>query len=632
MISATSNWLSRNASASQRKFRILLAHIPGYAAFSTAPVTGSLYPDLGVGALVGAFTDGTGTVIKAVAIGKQSTTFKVPAGATQLQLGINDDAYDNFGSFSVNVSVGSAIPTAVAVPGTAQPWRSDVAGLNPSLQYAGSSTADIGLGATAAVVALTGLVTGDIVTVAYQSGLVAFNFFTHPGYDGDGYPGQITGGTVGLRGPFPTFYMTDPIYPWLKNIEDISLTVSDLDGGADLSDFIFTVQDAGQAITAEMQYRVFEGRRCKLLEGFGKFDPNNPHLVSYDSTFTLADYLTRFLGKVDSVASENNNLDYRFTVPDIRKDLTKIIYQTADDGFPTDQNHRKTILGNPIDILLNILETQIGYSASQIDVAGLTSFRDGPLSGEFFEFSLESPPAAKDFIENELMKPLGAYHWTDNLGVFRVTFFYKIAPTSVQTLDHTNLLTVPQAGQADLINQMTFRFDPDSGGKFQSESVQNWNLSIAKYGLFGEHVVESVGMRAAFQGYFLSQFIARLVFLRYGNKQLLIDAIQCDWSASLLSPGDITSLTSSLVPDRTNGVLGVTAETFEVLDRTWSPLAGIVTLRILSIDLSKFKQYLITPNAEAAFTLASPTDQGKYLFQCDSTGRYSDSTPGNTLC
>lgn len=55
--------------------------------------------------LMGAFTDATGKVLQPIAIGNGGT-FTVPTGATQLQLGTNDNIYaDNTGSFTVTVTV-----------------------------------------------------------------------------------------------------------------------------------------------------------------------------------------------------------------------------------------------------------------------------------------------------------------------------------------------------------------------------------------------------------------------------------------------------------------------------------------------------------------------------------------------
>jgi hypothetical protein len=195
-----------------------------------------------------------------------------------------------------------------------------------------------------------------------------------------------------------------------------------------------------------------------------------------------------------------------------------------------------------------------------------TSYRDTIFSGITFEFSLTSPPAAKDFIENEILKPLGGYHWPNNLGVFKIHFFYPLAPASVATLDHDVLEDIPLAEEAALVNQVAWRFDQGSGSSsFLAESVESYAASVSKYGLYEENVIESAGMRSGFQGYFMAAFVSRLIFLRYGSKQLQVENVPLRWIQSLLEPGDFVSVTSSLVPDRKAGTIGVTAKTFEVL-------------------------------------------------------------------
>ena len=77
------------------------------------PVDGSR--DVFLNALVGTFTDSSGMIIGSpFAINNGPLTVMIPVGATQLQLGINDDIFaDNTGSLLVNVS---GPGTAVAVP------------------------------------------------------------------------------------------------------------------------------------------------------------------------------------------------------------------------------------------------------------------------------------------------------------------------------------------------------------------------------------------------------------------------------------------------------------------------------------------------------------------------------------
>src|SRR6266702_2017937 len=131
-----------------------------------------------------------------------------------------------------------------------------------------------------------------------------------------------------------------------------------------------------------------------------------------------------FTGKITSVASDNDNQEYSFIVSDPRQELTKIIFTLGDDGSPTDSKHPHTINAHPIDILIDILDVVFGIFSGVIDLTKLIDYRDTIYSGVKFQFKLTSPPAAKDFIENEIFKELGGYDRVNNLGQITADFFY----------------------------------------------------------------------------------------------------------------------------------------------------------------------------------------------------------------
>jgi hypothetical protein len=76
-----------------------------------------------LGELVGDFTDSSGAVIGSpFLLGVGPTVVTAPAGATQLQLGINDDIFiDNVGSLSVQVN-GPSATSAIPEPSTLIVW------------------------------------------------------------------------------------------------------------------------------------------------------------------------------------------------------------------------------------------------------------------------------------------------------------------------------------------------------------------------------------------------------------------------------------------------------------------------------------------------------------------------------
>ncbi len=626
MISAPSNFTTANAALAKKPLHIFqTGRFPNCLAFSNSSSIPTVYPMLGLAGLVGAFTDGTGQVIQPVEVGALAR-LTVPSGATQLQLGINDDLYGgslpNFGSFTVTVNGAS-----VVVPGTTCPWNWVRGGLNTAFIYGfGAPAAGSGPGGSAPIVAATGLVAGDVIVIKYVSGSVSWGFV--PTYGPEGDLSFITGTAGGTsNGGFPTKFMGTPVQDWLVSIEDLSVSISDLEGSSDLADLVVTAQDLGQAITAALAINVYEGQPARLLSGF--------------VGLTFTDLVTLFTGQTNTIDSANGNNEYTFTASD--RNLTKLsqkIYTVADDGFATDTNHIRTLNGNPLDILVSALN-QCGIPNSEIDTAKIYFYRDSLFSGTQFVFELDTAPEAKDFIEKQLMVVLGMYLRSDNLGRLTISSFYPALsgsgsytpPTYPQlTLDTDSTeQTVPVAQQSALVNQMAWRFDA-SGSDFNAEKVYTWAISADKYGLFGGNTIESKGLKSGFQGYFLAAFISNLIFLRYGLKQLLLDPVRAIWSQCILEPGDIIAVTNPFVPDRAAGVMGVTSKAFEVLDRTWKFQEGIVELKLLEIDLSKFKQFLITPNGEADFTADSPTNQAKYLYLSDANGLYSNGATANTIC
>jgi RHS repeat-associated protein len=162
---------------------------------------------LGQGGLVGAFTDSNGAVIEPLAVGSSSREFLVPAGATQLQLGVDDNHYaDNGGpGFVVNVN---GVPLAAPIPATAMPWNwvTGAGGLNRNYQFAMND-------GTSPVVAATGLTPGETVSIAYQSGTVSTNYPISPLVNADGAQTWITGTTLWQGAYFPTLYTTKSSYP-----------------------------------------------------------------------------------------------------------------------------------------------------------------------------------------------------------------------------------------------------------------------------------------------------------------------------------------------------------------------------------------------------------------------------------
>lgn len=414
----------------------------------------------------------------------------------------------------------------------------------------------------------------------------------------DGYARAFTNLYTGVAGQ----------YDWLTDIQDLAITVSDLDGGADLQNLVFSVQDVNGLITAAFPTFTFEGKKVILKTGF--------------VGMLQADFVTIFTGFIANVDSANANQEYTFNVADQTQLLSQNIYVTGDDGQPTSDDHPKTVIGHPLDILLDILVSQIDMPL--VDTTKIEAYRDDVFSGLEFKFKITSPPAAKDFIEQQIMQALGGYLWTNNLGKVSVNFFYQQDRSADASIGDDQVMEDPVAEQAELVNSIQYKFDQNDNDYF-SQSLQLFGTSISLYGAAGALELALDGVRSALGGFFLASFVSRIIFLRYGLKTLKFEGVQAIWEACIFEPGDLLAFTNPTVPDRVNGVVGITNKKFEVLDRTWHFADGTVEFTLLdSTYLAGFGTSLIAPDATLDYTSETSDNKAKYMFLSDDLGKYSN--------
>jgi RHS repeat-associated protein len=178
---------------------------------SAASITLAGEPALGLGGLIGAFTDNNGAVIEPIAIGASPISYVVPVGATQLQLGINDSYYSDNGGAGFTVSVNGS-PLPIPILATTVPWTFVTGGLNNNYQF-GIGTAFSPSGDGSSPVVVKGLTQGQSVSILYQSGTVSTNFPTQSPVNADGDQTNITGGKLLLGAYYPTLYTNASSYP-----------------------------------------------------------------------------------------------------------------------------------------------------------------------------------------------------------------------------------------------------------------------------------------------------------------------------------------------------------------------------------------------------------------------------------
>lgn len=434
-------------------------------------------------------------------------------------------------------------------------------------------------------------------------------------------------------------------YPWITEISDYSYSINDTEGGADQGNFSFTVMDFENLITADFPSFVFEGKVVTVKVGLPGLD--------------YSDWCIVFTGYIDTVSSADNNLSYLFSCLDVTGYLAQVVYQTGDDGSPTSSSNFHTLNAHPLDIFLDILLNQVKIDPSQVDVETIQAYRDGPYSGMQFLFKLDQPVAAADFIMNQLLKPLGAYMFVGDNQISMSSFLPLAAPVGIATFGPDSWTSIPMAEQTGsangagnpLINLITWQFDKDDlaeltdgSTSYNSTDVQEFAPSLARYGInnVGELTITADGMRSAFQGFFLAAVISYYIFLQYGFKTLIFDnnAADCFFNKLLIESGDFVYVTHPDVPDRVNGVMGITNKLFKILNKNISFDESKITFTMIDASyLQNFGFYKIAHSYDPgtqdtptpAYASASPTQKANYMFECNADLEYSNGDAAHQL-
>lgn len=171
------------------------------------------------GCCIACWTDGTGQIVAGTQpfITGNGIAVTVPAGATQLQMGINDFPYnDNTGQWNMLVNGNPVIVSATAVP-----WVYSGGSLNAAFPLPSS-------GASSPTV-VAGLTAGQTVTIEYVNGLSSLHFGVPPFFGPIGvvgYPNTAVLSTPGqyaistILSTYPTLLGTTLMYRgYVRNTE-----------------------------------------------------------------------------------------------------------------------------------------------------------------------------------------------------------------------------------------------------------------------------------------------------------------------------------------------------------------------------------------------------------------------------
>jgi hypothetical protein len=332
----------------------------------------------------------------------------------------------------------------------------------------------------------------------------------------------------------------------------------------------------------------------------------------------------------------------------------------ASDASVISSTNPRIVYGHPLDIMLDILFNQIGYATSDANVALIEAYRDQVFTGVEFYFSITGSVDAKDFIESQLLKPLGGYLFPNNTGQLCVGFAQPLpnSLTPVGAITPRNLEELPAIGVSTLVNVLSLRFDKDDGNTTTNTTISNTGYLAQSDNFYtptiadltdltgevaqeaatgadavqGQLIIESDGMRSGFQGFLLAKMIANAIFAKYGFYNPVIEA-PCLWFPLFKAEiADFVTITHPLLPNRREGVMGFTNQLFQVTKRSYSFDSMTVTFTLEDASgVEAFGSLRIAPNGKGGYTTVGAPDQARYIFMSGTNGKYSDGTTAGSL-
>jgi hypothetical protein len=490
---------------------------------------------------------------------------------------------------------------------------------------------------------------------------------------------------------------TPTLIPYLQIPQGASQSVNELEGASSLGSMTVTCIDPNGTLKGLAAQDVLIGRVVQLKQGF-------PGMA-------LGDFTTLQTMQITQVGQDP---DGRITIQcaDVQRFIQGMQIwlrggplwwapggPTAqqpvgpswlENGFPVSDQNPRYVAGNPIDIILAVLQNELGvgqdpalltsnyvmqslvpvYESQQnyeplpppegwaiyapgqdstlinpnpyIDVPGLLALRDGQFSGVWFDFVISRPIDGKQFIEEQILKPLGLYWIVRADGHLSLkTMKPPLEQTPVFTFNAKNIMGIPQTQRQSIINLATFQLDVQQGGITTAARSYGYQVSyeqqtsLQTYRQVFEQQIQSTGLRVARGGMMLSRLLSDRIFRRhaFGPPTYKFTAQLASLPVEL---GDYVWLSHPNVLDLQTGKLGLSNVVCEVLDRQPNYSQATVDFTLLDtrfISISSPYQIAAASQDIPPWSLASAQQRAQYMFISSASmgGENSDGTAGNTI-
>jgi hypothetical protein len=487
------------------------------------------------------------------------------------------------------------------------------------------------------------------------------------------------------------------VIPYLQIPQGASQSVNELEGQSSLGSMTVTCIDPNGTLKGLAAQDVLIGKMVQLKQGF-------PGMALGDFTTLQTMQITQVGQDTDGRVTIQCADVQRFIqgmqiwlrggplwwTPGGPKAQQPLGASWLENGYAVSDENPRYVAGNPIDIILAVLQNELGvgqdpalltsnyvmqslapiYESQQdyeplpppegwaiympgqdstlinpnpyIDVPGLLAFREGEFSGVWFDFVITRPIDGKQFIEEQILKPLGLYWIVRADGRLSLkTMKPPVEQTPAFAFSAKNIMGIPQTQRQNIINLVTFQLDVQQGGITTAARSYGYQVSyeqqtsLKTYRQVFEQQIQSTGLRVARGGMMLSRLLADRIFRRhaFGPPTYKFTAQLATLPVEL---GDYVWLSHPKILDLKTGKLGLSNVVCEVLDRQPNYSRATVDFSLLDtrfINISPPYQIAAAADNIPPWDQATSQEQAQYMYISSAAmgGENSDGTAGNTI-
>lgn len=401
---------------------------------------------------------------------------------------------------------------------------------------------------------------------------------------------------------------------YMKVPTGLTQQIEDLQGKATIGSITVEIVDVNRAMLPLFATTTWYGQAANLWLGFAG--------LTYPT-----DYIQIFGGIITTVVPTPDHTGWTFTLNDKNRFLRAKVYATGDDGVdPTSKNNPKTLDGNPLALVLDFLENQLGLASSAIDTGSISALENGRFQCTRMLFRLTKSVDSLSWFENELLLPNGLFHFVRYDGRIAVGDMLGVpAPVPIAfAFTDSNIVGIPGYAQKQVYNWIEVQTDYDGSAYLRNDEFLD-ATSITKYGLQQKLAIASQGLRSNLQGASRAGITARRIFLRYGQGPTgVISFEHPSLQASIVEVGDFVTVTSRLMEDLDTGTLGWTNRICQVVSVQPDWANGKIKFTCVDVNaLASRPGPQFAPDTVPAYTSATAQQQQQYIFMANASGQQS---------